>query len=393
MSHFCHRCLYKSEHPFGLTFDEHICLGCITHEEKVNLDWDNRKSKLIELSDKLRKRKSRSGYSCVIPVTGVAEDYFTVTKVLELGLNPLIVAVNNFFYNDIGWHNLHQLITYFDLDSLVFNPELSKYKELIRVSLRKYNHIYWPYLALATSFPVHIAKQRKIPLIVWGQNQAIEQVGKFSHVDEVEMSEWSRQEHDLAGISLDSLLGNGAQVNTSKLGYYHYPDISALSKSGIKGIYLSNYLPWDPLFQNSQAVAQGFKAEKNNYSFDTYERAGSSVYYKLHDLLKFKRIGYRKITDHLSREIRHGRASREQAREIEKRYSENPVDIKPFFDWLGVTNSGFKWFVEHKLSDIKHLIGEEEVVDIRLPNELSSLIERGSSPNEEFMLFGKGISI
>ena len=111
---------------------------------------------------------------------GDAEDFFVLQKVLKLGLNPLLVSVNDYFKNDIGWHNLHQLITYFDVDSMVYNPDISVYKDLVRTSLRKLDHILLPFLTLHTSFPVHIAKQRKIPLIVWGQNQSVEQVGKFS---------------------------------------------------------------------------------------------------------------------------------------------------------------------------------------------------------------------
>ena len=57
----------------------------------------------------------------MIPVVGDAEDYYVTSKVLSLGLRPLIVAVNDYYKNDIGWHNLHNLITYFDVDSIVYN--------------------------------------------------------------------------------------------------------------------------------------------------------------------------------------------------------------------------------------------------------------------------------
>ena len=66
----------------------------------------------------------------------------------------------------------------------------------------------------------------------------VEQVGKFSHLDEVEMSKWSRKEHDLFNVDTDTLIGNGAQVNERHLNYYHYPKIQKLGKK-VKGIYLN----------------------------------------------------------------------------------------------------------------------------------------------------------
>ena len=389
----CPKCLYDTSHPFGLTVSDIECSGCMTHKEKDTLDWE---IKGLELVNELKKYKtSKRKYDCVVPVIGDAEDFHTLSKVLELGLAPLVVGVNDYFKNDIGWHNIHQLITYFDVDSFIFNPDIRVYKDLVKTSLRKYDHILLPFLQLHTSFPVHIAAERKIPLIIWGQNQSVEQVGKFSHTDAVQMSRWNRKQHDLFGIEVESLIGTGAQVDTRCLNYYHYPSILRLNARRVTGLYLSNYMRWDPLSQNKSAVSFGFKPEKNSASFDVYERAGSSVYYKLHDLLKFKRTGYRKVRDHVVRELRHGRLDRVTAVEIDRLYSGNPVHIKPFFDWLGVTTSGYDWFVKHRLFDIQHLITEDptQLKPTNLPTPIKSLLCEPEHSSEDFLLFDKGLNI
>ena len=391
----CQLCMYNSDHPFGLSLkvdsNAVTCSGCITHSEKHQNIWEDQQAYLCALIKSHLKQKRQ--YDCVVPVVGDAEDYFTLTQVLTLGLSPLVVSVNDYFRNDIGWHNLHQLITYFDLDSLIFHPDLRVYKELVRTSLRKYDHLLLPFLQLHTSYPVHIAYERKIPLIIWGQHQAIEQVGKFSHRDRVQMSRWSRNEHDLFNVDCDRLIGNGAQVKERELNYYQYPDITKLNKAGVIGIYLSNYLPWDPLAQNYQALAQGFKPQTHNGTFDIYERAGSSVYYGIHDLLKMKRVGYRKVSDHLTREIRHGRLTRSQGVELQKQYQAQQVDIEPFFDWLDVTQSGRQWFIKHRLKDVAHLIGKEIKDSPAIPDSISSLLSGDAKPSREFILFGKGLHI
>jgi len=387
----CSCCLYNTNHPFGLSIYNECCSGCITHKEKYSIDWIQKQEELLQIVNDVKKKKRK--YDCVVPVVGDAEDYYVVSKVLELGLSPLVVSVNNYFKNDIGWHNLHQLITHFDVDSIVFNPDLRIYKDLVRTSLRKFDHIILPFLQLHTSFPVHIAKDRNIPLIVWGQHQAIEQVGKFSHYDNVEMTEWSRKEHDLFRIDTEHLIGNGAQVSERDLNYYQYPNISLLSQKGIRGIYLSNYFKWDPLKQNKSVLDYGFIPQANSASFDMYERAGSSVYYQFHDLLKYKRVGYRKIRDHLVREIRHERVTKEEAVELELIYNQSKVDVSKFFDWLGATKSGMDWFVLHQLKGYEHLIGKADDNLIPLPKTLENMLVPTNDSQRDFILFGKGISI
>ena len=207
------------------------------------------------------------------------------------------------------------------------------------------------------------------------------------------MSRWCRNEHDLFNVDCDRLIGNGAQVKERELNYYQYPDITKLNKAGVIGIYLSNYLPWDPLAQNYQALAQGFKPQTHNGTFDIYERAGSSVYYGIHDLLKMKRVGYRKVSDHLTREIRHGRLTRSQGVELQKQYQAQQVDIEPFFDWLDVTQSGRQWFIKHRLKDVAHLIGKEIKDSPAIPDSISSLLSGDAKPSREFILFGKGLHI
>ncbi|MGV2989259.1 N-acetyl sugar amidotransferase [Vibrio sp. E150_011] len=389
----CPKCHYPANHPFGLVITEHECSGCLTHKEKNQIDWS---LKAEELEETLRGyKKQHNKYDCIVPVVGDAEDYFTLSKVLEAGLSPLVICVNDYFKNDIGWYNLHNLITHFDVDSFVFNPDMRVYKDLVRTSLRKFDHMMLPFLQLHTSFPIHVAYERKIPLIIWGQNQAVEQVGKFSHHDAAEMSRWSRREHDLFDVEAKCLIGNGAQVDERSLNYYRYPKTSALSRRGVRGLYLSNYMRWDPLSQNKSSVDFGFHPEINSSSFDIYERSGSSVYYGLHDVLKYKRVGYRKICDHVAREIRHGRLNDQEGMLINQAYSDRPVNIKPFFKWLGVSNSGYEWFKMHKLKGLEHLIADSQTehMKINLPKAITSMLLDAYEPKEQHIIFGKGVQI
>jgi len=69
-----------------------------------------------------------------------------------------------------------------------------------------------------------------------------------------------------------------------------------------------------------------------------------------------------------------------QMTDIGAKNLDNLVYIKDFFDWLGVSESGYKWFVQHRLSSVKHLISEKPVVSKNnndLPFAIKKLV-RGS---------------
>ncbi|MEI2676960.1 MAG: hypothetical protein V9G29_03365 [Burkholderiaceae bacterium] len=66
-------------------------------------------------------------------------------------------------------------------------------KKITRATLRDFGSDYWHCLAGQTVFPVQTAVRYRIPLILWGAHQGLEQVGMYSHEDEVEMTRRHRQ--------------------------------------------------------------------------------------------------------------------------------------------------------------------------------------------------------
>ena len=185
----CRQCLYRSNHPLGLILDsEGVCSGCKVHEEKDFLDWDLRFQKLKRLTDSYKLKNSNS-YDCIVPVTGGQDTFFIVHTVIhELGLNPLLVNFNRNFNSAIGIKNLAILRNSFlaDFRQFTINPVVAR--KVVRTTLANLGTINWLSIAGQTSFPVRLASELGIPLIIWGAHQGIEQVGMFSHLDEVEMT-------------------------------------------------------------------------------------------------------------------------------------------------------------------------------------------------------------
>ena len=348
----CSRCLYTTAHALGLTIDaEGICSGCRIHEEKDRLDWDARWQKLVDLVAPYRVAPGTT-YDCIVPVTGAHDSHWIVHLVKErLGLTPLLVTYNKYFNTPLGIRNLANLRIRFDCDILIQNVNPVSVKKITRTTLRQFGSIYWPCLAGQTVFPVQTAVRYKVPLIIWGAHQGLEQVGMFSHEHEVEMSRRYRKDHDLMGHEADDLTSIFDTLREEDVWQYRYPDDHDLNAVGVRGIYLGNYVRWDPKAQHDRMVeTHGYKGARFARTFDTYDYVDCFNYMDLHDHLKMVKHGYSKVTDHACREIRHGRLSRAEGQALVAAYQEQPLrHLDKFLDWLGVDETGLNFIIgEHR---------------------------------------------
>lgn len=349
---FCKRCLYAASHPLGLVLDaEGICSGCRVHEEKDSLDWAQRWARLEELVGPYRNQ-SGSNYDCIVPVSGAQDSYYIVDAVKNrLGLKPLLVNYNKYFNTPLGVRNLANLRIRFDCDILTQNVNPAAVKKITRSTLRMLGSMYWPVLAGQTVFPVQTAVRYRVPLIIWGAHQGLEQVGMFSHEHEVEMTRRYRKDHDLMGYEADDLLTIFDTLTEEDIWQYRYPDDHDLHSVGVRGIYLGNYVRWDPKAQHEQMMS-GFGYETADFSrtFDCYDHVDCFNYMDVHDLLKLYKHGYSKVTDHASREIRFGRMSRDEGLALVRAHEQQaPRYLNLLAQWLGATPRALQFmFDQHR---------------------------------------------
>ncbi len=345
----CSRCLYTLHHPLGLTLDdEGVCSGCRIHEEKDQLDWPERWARLERLVAPYRSKRS-DNYDCIVPVSGAGDSYWIVHLVKhKLGLNPLLVTYNKYFNSELGIRNLANLRIRMDCDILQHNVNPLSVKKITRTTLRELGSMYWHCLAGQTVFPVQTAVRYRVPLIIWGAHQGLEQVGMFSHEHEVEMTRRYRKDHDLMGLEADDLLGLFDTLKEEDVWQYRYPDDAALNAVGVRGIYLGNYVRWDPAEQHRAMVRQyGYRSAAFARSFDTYDHVDCWNYLDLHDQIKLYKHGYSKVTDQACRELRHGRLSRAQALALVRHAEQAPAAQTDLFcQWLGLDASGLRFLLD-----------------------------------------------
>ena len=338
---YCKRCLYPANHPLKIIFDnEGVCSGCRVHEEKDVLDWDSRIEKLKKLVEPYKK-SSRSINNCIVPVSGARDTYFIVHIVKNvLGLNPLLVTYNKHYNTLLGIRNLSYLKTLFGCPLFTMTVSPERGKKITHETINRMGSIYWHCIAGQTVFPVQIAYKFKIPLIIWGAHQGVDQVGMFSHLDEVEMTRKYRKEHDLMGYEAEDLVDVGV-LTEEDLQNYLYPHDKELEAVGVRGIYLNNYIRWDSKAQHEKMIEMyGYESSIQQRTFDTYNDVDCYHYSGLHDLIKYLKWGYGKVSDHATREIRLKRMTRSEGIDIVKKYAlHEPHDTDLFCNWIGINEN------------------------------------------------------
>ncbi|RDL44025.1 N-acetyl sugar amidotransferase [Marinomonas piezotolerans] len=346
---YCKRCLYPENHPLNLWIDEEgVCSGCRVHEEKYKIDWSAKEKELAELLNHYKERPG-SSYDCVIPVSGTGDDFFVVDTIKnKFGLKPLLVTYNTHFNTKVGVRNLARLITELDCDHMYSTVGPDTVKEITRLTLQKIGDMYWHVLAGSATFPVQVATKLHIPLVIWGVNGWLDQVGMFSHHDRVEMTKKVRKEHALRRHDAETLIGGSDKVSDKDLQAFTYPSDEQLEKSRVRGLYLGNYVFWDSQKQIEDMIEKyGYETMEQERTFNHYESIYCWNNASVHDYVKFLKFGYGKVSDHASRDIRLKRMSREEGIELVKKYQDvKPQALNKFLQWVGLSEQQFMDYIE-----------------------------------------------
>jgi hypothetical protein len=163
----------------------------------------------------------------------------------------------------------------------------------------------------------------------------------FSHEDEVEMSRRYRKDHDLMSLEAEDLVDEAGGLPERDLRSFYYPHDKDIESVGVRGIYLNNFIRWDSKAQHEQMIkTYDYESASQHRTFDTYNDVDCIHYSGLHDLIKFYKWGYGKVTDHACRELRLKRLNRDQALDMVRQYQETvPKDLGEFLAWMDMSEN------------------------------------------------------
>jgi len=344
---YCSSCVYPLISVNQDTFNG-VCSACLTareFEEIGQQEWLDRRKRFEEIINKATI-DNKSNYDCVIGVSGGKDSFYqTHMMVKELGLKPLLVTYHGNNYLPEGDYNRDLMRQVFDADHLVFGPSVEVLKKLNRLCFRKMGDMNWHAHCGIFTYPIKIAVQEKIPLVIWGET-FWDISGMYSANDFVEFTARMRHEHALRGYEWHDLIGDEREMLTEKdFSWAKYPSDEEIVEVGVRGLCIGNYFKWDP---NKHAELM-----KKLYGWREYQGEFQRTYRKMsnlddryengaHDYLKFIKFGYGRASDHASKDIRTGYMTRDQGIEMVRQYDHViPDDLYYWLKYVDMSEDEF----------------------------------------------------
>jgi len=365
---FCSNCVYPASSAVPLAFDEKgVCSGCRTATQRKEVDWDHRKKRFERLIDQYRS-KDGSNYDCIIPVSGGKDSYYQIHVIKSYGLNPLLVTYHGNNYTPTGMKNLLNMRDVFDCDHIFFTPSIRVLKSMNRLGQLIMGDMNWHAHAGIFTYPIRVAVQQNVPLMIWGEHGFMDLGGMHSYNDLVEFTYRFRHEHALRGFEwsdfVESALKFNEDLSEQDLISWKYPNDEEINRVGVRGIYISNYFNWDANDHGPIMVEKyGFLEAEEPFerTYRTMSNLDDMHENGIHDYMKFIKFGYGRATDHVCKDIRAGKMTREEGIRIIQQM--DPIKSKDLNRWLkyvGWTEKHFDyiadtyrdprvWWIEHDM--------------------------------------------
>jgi len=368
--YFCTTCTHPNTRP-RIEFDENgRCNGCVRADEKQAIDWSRKEEEFRAVAHEIVSRSPDREYDCVIPVSGGKDSTFQTWYAIEkLGLNPLCVNISPYLPTPIAQHNLRNIAENLDADVLSWIPNQTVFSQLTRICFEKYGDPYVPFLYLLFANITKIALEKKIPLILYGENGEKEYAGsskkEFTELDNdgVEARIKSDKRDFLPPERWTEWGFSEAQIRP-----YVDPDDTKMADIGLQRLFFSDFTAWTNNFHLHVAlnVVGGFEmTETRGAGTFTFGYATDDDLYDIYIWLLWPKFGFGRATKYTSKDIQEGKITRENALQLVRDYDgEFPWGaLDRFLEKTGLSETKFWEVVGHQIGDEKNLRREAEKFD------------------------------
>ena len=339
---YCNRCVMP-ETTEGIEFDENgICTACTSSEQKMHINWNERREMLESLLNKAKKdaKKNDSPYDCIVPISGGKDSTYQLHVLVNVyKLKVLAVTFSHNWYSKIGFYNLVNCLEEFNVDHIQFTPNRKSVGVAARKSLKAIGDACWHCHSGVGSFPLHIAVKFKIPLLIWGESIA-EASGRASHFNPVLKFDRDYFLKVSAKVSVDDFSSDKEERRMFQL--FEPPTMEECIEQDVHGIHIGDFIFWDEEKQLE------FIQEEYGWIEDTVE--GAYKGYKsvecimpgVHDYTNYLKRGYGRATFQASNDVRQGLMGRSEALKIAHEIDQlEPAALKYFLSITGYTEEEF----------------------------------------------------
>ncbi len=132
----CNRCIMDNSVPHIMFDDNGVCNYCTEYLELCShvLDDSNglKEAKLNSLVESVKKAGKGKPYDCIVGVSGGVDSSWVLVRVVELGLRPLAVHMDNGWNSELAQHNIATLVQKLGVDLHTHVIDWQEYRKLMQ---------------------------------------------------------------------------------------------------------------------------------------------------------------------------------------------------------------------------------------------------------------------
>ncbi len=350
---FCTRCTVSNQRP-RIQFDEHgVCSACRFAEHKrKHFDWGQREAELVDLCN--RFRKSNGEYDVIVPCSGGKDGSFVAHQLkFKYGMNPLTVTWAPLRATPIGRQNLDAFIQS-GFDNILGTPNGLVTRQLTRLATQHLGDPFQPFIYGQTNFPLHMAIQHKVSLIMYGENGEVEYGGDMKNATSPTREIKDHDKHYFSGLPPEFWTEHG--VSQADLRPFMAPKHESIQNNKTEIHFMGYYKFWDPQ-ENYYYCREhtGFQPnpERNEGTYSKYASLDDRID-GYHYYLGFIKFGIGRTTSDAAHEIRDGKIDRDEGVSLVRKYDgEFPKKhYAEFLSYCGIDDAEFQdivdsWRAEH----------------------------------------------
>ena len=166
----------------------------------------------MTLLDKHRRNDGR--YDVIVPCSGGKDAAYIAHELKhKYGMNPLTVTWAPHLYTEIGFKNLHEMIRVGDLANVLGTPAGETHKKLTKLSFEILGDPFQPFIYGQTNFPLQVAVQHNVPLIMYGENGEVEYGGDMKNAfSPTRDYKGDHKKHYFSGLGPEDLIKYGVNA-------------------------------------------------------------------------------------------------------------------------------------------------------------------------------------
>lgn len=341
--YWCTKCLNASTRP-RISFDQNgICNACSWSKNKKKLNW---KKRTIHLKQLLKSNSSKSGYDCIVPVSGGKDGSYVAYQLKnKYKVNPLTVTVKPELETKIGQENLQSFIKS-GFDHIHITPNQKVMKKLNTLGFKEKGFPYYGWLIAIHTSVLRIASNFKINLIFYGEDGEIE-YGGSKQTASSPLYDVNYQKKIYLEDGYDKIISK-VKAKESDLYFFKFPPINESKQ--IRLTHWSYFEPWDS-YKNYLLAKEkcGLKEyKKSNQGTFTNFAQNDQALYDLHTYLMYLKFGFGRATQDAGIEIRRGAMTRDQALNLVKIFDGNypKKHMKMYLEYYGMKKSEFDLIID-----------------------------------------------